>query len=142
MPTAGLHLAPFRHQRLRRGADDRTADCRGTTFVDGRDTSYASIWVYNGSNPSYTNIWIHVMAVTRRLRTTFDGAPCDVGGAGLNVFTVIVGGCARRSMPLNCGRPAGVALSISHLYPAPKHNGGTVTPDVRAPEGSRVSEVE
>ena len=33
-------------------------------------------------------------------------------------------------------------LSISHLHSAPKkHNGGTVTPDVRAPEGSRVSEV-
>ena len=32
-------------------------------------------------------------------------------------------------------------LSISHLYPAQRTNGGTVTPDVRAPEGSRVSEV-
>ena len=43
----------------------------------------------------------------------------------VNAFTVIMGGCARRSMPLNCGRPAGVALSISHLYPpATKHNGG------------------
>ena len=39
------------------------------------------------------------------------------------------------------GLPA-LRLSISHLHSAPKkHNGGTVTPDVRAPEGSRVSEV-
>ena len=58
MPTAGLHLAPFRHQRLRRSADGRTADWRGTTCVDGRATSYASIWVCIGSNPSYTNIWM------------------------------------------------------------------------------------
>ena len=35
--------------------------------------------------------------------------------------------------PAACSaRPAGVALSISHLYPAPKNtNGGTVTPDGR-----------
>ena len=77
MPTAGPHLAPFRHQRLRRSADGRTADCRGTTCVDGRATSYTSIWVCIGSNPSY--IWVYIgsnpsytnsgciMAVTRRL---------------------------------------------------------------------------
>ena len=55
MPTAGLQLAPFRRQRLRRPHRRLPWHylCRRPChFLP----SYASIWVCIGSNPSYTNI--------------------------------------------------------------------------------------
>ena len=66
LPLPAPTFAPLPCQRpgciLRRsdanGCAGRTADCRGTTCVDGCATSYASILVCIGSNPSYIHIWM------------------------------------------------------------------------------------